>query len=312
MYYPIFRGRQFELLALRDCITNKLINTKIIPIIEPVKFSSTLIKTLEVYTNNNHPIGLVLNPCVGSWNKDIKDNKDNKLFLDFKSLINNNEILRCYYVTESISTILTNLKNKNINCNDVIFIFNNVLYIDDFFATIEENKGKCHILPDKGEFRRKIRKKRVLFEDCFSKKERNVDYLLKTTEFFSSNHLFYKDDGFDEGFSDFSIIGGDYSETGFAPYAVAIHIVHFDNEQNLNITHFVSDSNDDYSDPARKFYEAVEKLVRWNKNAQLTTYGIKEFEKAFMNETYPGLGTVKKWSIMHHLELMNSFLNNEA
>lgn len=26
---------------------------------------------------------------------------------------------------------------------------------------------------------------------------------------------------------------------------------------------------------------------------------------------YPGLGTVKKYSIMHHLELMNKFLEGE-
>ena len=76
--------------------------------------------------------------------------------------------------------------------------------------------------------------------------------------------------------------------------------------------HFVSDSNDDISDPARKFAEAVEKLVKWNKTMKLDTIGIREFEAAYKNKTYPGLGVVKKYSIMHHLELMSKYLDGVA
>ena len=115
-----------------------------------------------------------------------------------------------------------------------------------------------------------------------------------------------------KGFSDYSVVGEEYSETGFAPYAVAIHIVYFDEKNVLRIAHFVSDSNDDISDPARKFAEAVEKLVEWNKTMKLDTVGIREFEAAYHNKTYPGLGVVKKYSIMHHLELMSKYLDGVA
>ncbi|MCQ2513413.1 MAG: sce7725 family protein, partial [Lachnospiraceae bacterium] len=81
---------------------------------------------------------------------------------------------------------------------------------------------------------------------------RNIDYSNIDTEFFSSDHLYYAEDGY-KGFSDYSVVGEEYSETGFAPYAVAIHIVYFDEKNNLRMAHFVSDSNDDISDPARKF-----------------------------------------------------------
>ena len=37
MYFPYLRGRQFELIALRELIENDCINSSIIPIIEPVK-----------------------------------------------------------------------------------------------------------------------------------------------------------------------------------------------------------------------------------------------------------------------------------
>ena len=47
MYFPYLRGRQFELIALRELLEGKRISEKVIPIIEPVKPSSTLLKTLE-------------------------------------------------------------------------------------------------------------------------------------------------------------------------------------------------------------------------------------------------------------------------
>lgn len=67
--------------------------------------------------------------------------------------------------------------------------------------------------------------------------------------------------------------------------------------------------NKHISDPARKFAEAVEKLVEWNKTMKLDTVGIKAFEDAYKNQTYPGLGVVKKYSIMHHLQLMSRYLD---
>ena len=40
----------------------------------------------------------------------------------------------------------------------------------------------------------------------------------------------------------------------------------------------MSDSNDDISDPAGKFQEALSKLVEWNEEKQLDTVAMKEFE----------------------------------
>lgn len=45
---------------------------------------------------------------------------------------------------------------------------------------------------------------------------------------------------------------------------------------------------------------------------KLDTVGIREFEMAYQNQVYPGLGTVKKYSIMHHLELMSRYLDGVA
>lgn len=107
-------------------------------------------------------------------------------------------------------------------------------------------------------------------------------------------------------------IAGIYQETGFAPYAVAIHIVYFDNDKSLRIKHFVSDSNDDITDPAGKFQEALYKLILWNKEKKIDTVAMNIFEDLYSREAYPGLGTVKKLSIMHHLELIGQYLDEES
>lgn len=146
--------------------------------------------------------------------------------------------------------------------------------------------------------------------DRFNKQDRNNDYIEIDDEPFSEDHLYYLEDGY-VGFADYSVVGKEYNETGFAPYAVAIHIVYFDTDDSLRIKHFVSDSNDDISDPARKFQEALSILIEWNEERKLDTVAMKEFEHLFHREAYPGLGTVKKLSIMHHLELIGRYLDKE-
>lgn len=46
MYFPYLRGRQYELIALRELLANNKLGNNVIPIIEPVRLSPTLISTL--------------------------------------------------------------------------------------------------------------------------------------------------------------------------------------------------------------------------------------------------------------------------
>ena len=68
-YYPYFRGRQFELLALRELLEKDLLSESIIPIVEPVKLSSTLLTTFKAFSEKKRIIGLVRNPEFGSSGK---------------------------------------------------------------------------------------------------------------------------------------------------------------------------------------------------------------------------------------------------
>lgn len=311
MYFPIFRGRQFELLALRECVEREILSPKIVPVIEPVKVSSTYTKTIDCFIKVNRDVAIIRNPQVGSWVKDLKKESSLKLREQSVAQLKEKNVISSFYVTPKLSTCISVAAKNGIPVDSLLLICNNPEYVEFYENEIGEGKPKYNIIPDKGDFRRRIRPNRVMCDDHFPKQIRNIDYSNIETEFFSSDHLYYKDDGY-KGFSDYSVVGEEYSETGFAPYAVAIHIVYFDEKNVLRIAHFVSNSNDDISDPARKFAEAVEKLVKWNKTMKLNTVGIRAFEEAYENQTYPGLGVVKKYSIMHHLELMSTYLDGDT
>lgn len=307
MYFPYLRGRQFELIALRELVEKGVLSSRITPIIEPVKLSSTLIKTIETYGANSKQLAIITNPKVGSFNSDAKEEKNQKLKESLSaSLRENNKILFMHLLRANSKPekfIDRHADNMGTICNDK----DAIPVYETYFS---ETDVKYNLIPDESGFRRKIRKNRVLLEDKFNKRERNNDYIEIDDEPFSEDHLYYLEDGY-VGFADYSVVGEEYNETGFAPYAVAIHIVYFDTDDSLRVKHFVSDSNDDISDPAGKFQEALSKLVAWNKGKHLDTVAMKEFVDLYHREAYPGLGTVKKLSIMHHLELIGRYLDGE-
>lgn len=309
MYFPYLRGRQFELIALRELIENELIGDKIIPILEPIKPTSTLAKTLSIYSEKQHLHALVVNPVVGEFVSKIKekdrdsDSAVNEIYNDLKS----EYFIRAYIIKQGSSNIL--LKRNDLE--NLMIINPKRDCMEEYLKVYDQIEPSYTLLPDDRTFSRKAPRTKIMFEDRFSKAAKNADYSKNDDEFFSEDHLYYALEGF-KGFSDYSIVGSDYSETGFAPSAVAIHIVYFDENKVLRVHHFVSDSNNDINDPARKFGEALAKLVRWiEENTVPRTMGLKAFLECYEKGKYPGLGTVKKYSIMHHLELMNMFLEGE-
>ncbi|WP_426093416.1 sce7725 family protein, partial [Escherichia coli] len=49
MYYPYLRGKQFDLLALKEALSRGLLSNKIQPVIEPVRDSATLKNVIELF-----------------------------------------------------------------------------------------------------------------------------------------------------------------------------------------------------------------------------------------------------------------------
>ena len=313
MYYPYVRGRQYELLALKELLTQGVLSKNIIPIIEPVKLSPTLVKTLEEFDKSNKKICFIINPDVGLFVSDVNNIDKENYRRRFDELICKNSIQKALIVKGSVSSQIEGwIKQYKTKKLDWIIINNKRESAPLFEEIFQGDYPVLTFISDESSFRRNIRRNRGLLEDRFGRMDRNADCSVKDDEFFSDDHIYYKEDGF-EAFSDYSVVGADYLESGFAPYAVAIHIVYFDDKNRLRIRHFVSDNNSDIQNPAGKFYEAVSKLVVWveNNNNITRTKGLEAFINHHGNQTYPGLGSVKKLSLMHHLELMGKYLDRE-
>lgn len=83
MYFPYLRGKQFELIALREFATQHPNAEKIVPIIEPVKstFNGLTTATKVMFERQLH-FALVLNPTDGDFKRVKKIFYLNYLFLD--------------------------------------------------------------------------------------------------------------------------------------------------------------------------------------------------------------------------------------
>ena len=303
MYFPYLRGRQFELIALRELLESERIGQEIIPIIEPVKPSATLLKTLECFVNHDREIAVVFNPAVGDFPKKINEmRRENSKIANelYELLTKHNKIIKSYIMSAKGAV---KLKTDELKTERYC--------LDDFLEVYDKSLPRYTLIPDDRAFRRVISESKVLFEDNFNKRSRNIDYIEHEDEFFSDSHLYFQNENY-VGFADYSVVGEEFNESGFAPVAVAIHIVYFNEKKELRIHHFVSDSNDGIEDPGGKFGEALEKLVYWcEENNVQNTLGLQGFYDCYNSGKYPGLGTVKKYSIMHHLELVSNFLGGK-
>lgn len=307
MYFPYLRGRQFELLALRELMENDGIGDKIIPIVEPVKPSATLLKTFQTFIDAEREIAVILNPKVGDFCDELAamHEEGSKTAKDLLEILHaDGGIIQSYIMDDDV---LSGIK-KQYDKNQYLIINPERDSLSAFLTAYEDELPRFTLIPEDRAFKRSVSDGRVLLEDHFKKKPRNIDYIGCEDEFFSEEHLYYSEEG-SAGFADYSIVGKEFNESGFAPVAVAIHIVYFDEEDRLRIHHFVSDSNEGIEDPAGKFGEALDKLVKWCSAHNVeTTLGLKGFYDCYKSGRYPGLGTVKKLSIMHHLELVSRFL----
>ena len=319
MYFPYLRGRQNELLCLRELLDAGKFSSKVIPIIEPVKFSSTLFSTLIKFIEMGHQVIVIRNPEVGSFRKESGDmikniekesdekkkEKIRKTLEGYKEVWNNPQIQKAYLVDDDVISMV---REKKIDAKDVVMINikkGNYRYYEEYG---EEIIGKYTVVPKGGDFEDIIEDDIIILEDSYRKAKRNIDYIENPDELFSRNHIVYKKRGF-VGFSDFSMVGNDFDESGFAPLAIAIHIMYFGNRDELKIHHFVSESNESISDPARKFEEAMNNLVNWeNFDIIPKTIGLDNLIECYNIGKFPGLGVIKKYSLMHHIQMMGEYL----
>ena len=311
-YYPYLRGKQFELIALREmCSFMERIDI-VSPIIEPVKKgNTTLVKTIECLKEKGINFNLIFNPQDGEITQKESGFEE---FIDYVLPVigGYKNYQPSFIINErtNIPWITSTITNRELQNITLIFT---QLPQDEAAMEFLSNTGLISnfiLLQTDSSVRRLSRRFRtvgniIMLEDKFNLKQKNADYADPDDEPFSEDHLYFEDEGY-SGFSDYLTIGNVYNEGGFLPYAVAIHLTYFA-EDNIRVHHFVSDSNDDNEDVPGKVAEALAKLIPFIDAHGMNTTACNQFRHIQSTGAYPGLGPIKKLSILNHIEIIYDF-----
>lgn len=311
MYYPFLRGKQHELFALRDLNEAGILTDRIIPIIEPVKYSTQLVNTLNGLLNSNRRVIVIMNPSVGTFVDDLIENEE-QLEEVLEIMSHSHTIIGYHLESDNALDELPQIVERCGGGLENVAIFHNDLRnLNTYDQLFGELEAQFNFIPDETPFRRRFANNNgIVLKDSFEKRTPNAEYLNHEDEWFSAEHLYHEEEGF-IGFADYSIVGEEYTESGFGAKAVAIHILYPDNQNHLRIRHFVSDSNENRADQAGKFGEALGKFIEWyneNSSPTINTQGLNELLACHHNGNFPGLGMLKRFSIKHHLELIDNIL----
>jgi hypothetical protein len=316
MYYPYFRGKQFELILLRDN-AQFLADNNIHPIIEPVKEDFTaLTRAMKALHDNKVKSTLIVNPQVGESpvsEKQIIEELIEDALINFDSF-SIGYLVQAGTNVDELLVLLKKFKNRQFSLIHYGFKEGKQLSVE-----LEKYKNmNMHVFIEgyaQKLYQRHFKKEgieRILIRNGFKAQKKNSLY--PHTEHFSDLHITYKDEGVD-GFGDYLIAGDEFKESGGPAYAVAIHLTYLNEEDDMNIFHFISDQTDSPTDPGGKFLEALHKLVKEIKKPKpliFKSLACEEYLSLFEKKHYPGLGYVKKLSMQHHLELMADYLRRSA
>lgn len=313
VYHPYFRGKQFELITVRES-ASLMADAGFVPIIEPVKESlGGLEKTLKAICHAGGRAIVIANPYHG----DHQDDGASITHLLQTGYIGNDAISAGILLraeTTLAAAIAAYEAHKDHNPSFVHSGFTAQKGLADYLGADLPNSHHVFVEEHANTLYRKHYdgSDRILIRDGF-KRRKNSEYAKIPFEEFSELHLTYGDMNMD-GFGDFLTVGDSYSEGGGPAYAVAIHLSFIDPDQDdvMFTYHFVSTTNDTPTDPAGKFAQALKKLIDKLDSGTSKLFestAIKEFRDLHAKGHFPGLGYVKKLSMKHHIETLADYLS---
>ena len=309
MYFPYLRARQFELITLRELVTEGVLS-KITPVLEPVKESfGNLNLAHKIFQEKDFNSYLIVNPFKGEMPGDTE------IFLSYISTLDNCKFLPAFHYSDNIEYISSSIERYQLD-NCLIICLDN-FSDEESLKTLCTNPKVSHIMllePHKyrslDRYIKGLDKFYIRLDDVFEKQQKNADFLNIAEHKFTEEHLYYTEDNY-QGFADFTDLPSEFIDGGSTPRAVVIHLTYLnlDSENQIWIRHFTSTSNDSVANVQGKFAEAATKAIQFCNSLPLINSATNELRTYFDEGRYPGLGTVKKISIKNHLLVVSDFLN---
>lgn len=273
-YYPLIRGRQFDLLALREAVQQDQLSPQIIPVLEPVKDLPALVSVAQAFRAAAHPLYIIQNPQVGDYG-----------------------LLAAPRYVPTLDQW----------CQPARYFDGQPapLLIAQTKAQVQTlPKKQLAMVPNEARVRQLAHPQAIYLEDHTPTRERTEDYATVQREFYQYPLRALPD----VGFADYPLAVQHFDPHGYPQRAIALHLL-YPQGDSLWLQHLVSVNNADYSDPAGKFFEALAPLPAWlAAHPDAGTPAIDALLALLAQHHFPGLGTLRKLQLRHLLSIMGRWL----
>lgn len=272
-YYPIIRGRQYDLLALIASVKNNL-SQKIIPVIEPVKDIAALPRTVQVFAKAQQPLYILANPQVGQYG----------LLAQPK-----------HCLPQPLPTPIQTAR-----------YFDPLpapLYLTQTFQQVQLlPQTQLALVPNTARVRAQQLSQAIYWEDHYPTRHQTADFYFVQDELYQYPLATLPG----VGFADYPLSTRTYDEHGYPQRALAFHLLYI-RSGTLWLHHFTSVNNQDFRNPGTKFFEARHSLAPWL--ALHPDASTPATDALLALDHFPGLGTLRKLQLQHWLTIMGRWLN---
>ncbi len=305
MYFPYLRGKQYEVLAVRE--SGFLSGNRIVPVFEPTALSRPTLDRFRTIATNGVKFSIIVNSASGAPPPRLSATirELNKLEADLPGAVLPAFEIRADQHLSEVKRFAQTFKDRQ-----CILVHRNHTHSRDALSRSIKclSRPAVQILLEGGAARNKVKSLpavgRVILKDGFSRCARNADYPQRSD--FDDLLYTYRSLGFD-GFSDFSIVGDVYSRSGGPAKQVAIHLTEL-HQATIVTNHFVSQTPPQKGIDEAKYFNALNQLVFHTGDPPqpgFDTQGVLKYHQSNSSRHYLGLGKLKQWSIMHHIEIID-------
>ena len=309
MYFPILRGKQFELVALKEFAEANQGCTWINPIIEPVRaLPVAVIRAADVLSRNGIHYSIILNPERGDFAIESNRFEVGAYLEQFADL----EIkpIPAFYADGKSALIRQIIQDNALS--GVMLVY------EDSFK--EEQDGDlcqleavsyivCADVDSRSTMRylNRTGKNIIRLDDNFIVRKPNTAYRGIDEDRYTEEPFYYLQDHF-YGFSDYCVLPKAFAEGGTTPTAIAIHLTYLMREDAIWVRHFVSDEEFDTQNIRQKYGNAVQKVVDFYQETPATDAVSRLVRQ---RGSYPGLGVLKKYTMLNHMQLISGILSKQ-
>lgn len=308
MYYPYLNGGTQELRAVRDfCETLAGAVPHVSPIIEP---SQTIISSISRTISSLSRVGarcyIILNPPhteLGEGCIKLRDACSPQYIVS--------SCCCPAYIVNDIDKIKVDIADKGYS-GVMLIVPKGTSIDDDKFRDLVSLQTVDKIVASPAsksvmKIAKGVGKDIILLGDKIP--TRDFTQFDRYDEAFSQDVFYFESEGY-AGFSDYTALPDGFGENSDTfPHIVTLHLTYRNGADKINVRHFCSTIESEYKSHMReKFTEAITGAVAFFGGRTEAGSAIRALDDCVKNNWLQGMGTVKRWCILHHLELMQRIL----